>query len=40
MQPTGRTERRSAWARAAGGDQWSEGLCGRGPEGLQLICIR
>ena len=39
MQPTGRTVPSSARALAAVGDPRNVGLCGRGPEGLQLICI-
>lgn len=38
MQPTDRTVPSPARGLIAGADQRNEGLCGRGPEGLQLIC--
>ena len=39
MQPTSRTDRRSAGALTADGDQRNEELCGRELDGLQLISI-
>ncbi len=38
MQPTGRSVPSSARVLMADGDQRNEGLCGRGLDGLQLIC--